>query len=88
MEPSPKNKANRSPKDRVLAELQEKSKLQGARPSDEVEPLRFEVKWEPQKEALGVDVPPQDIRLPLRELVVVSYLWHEYIEYCSSFGVF
>lgn len=70
VEPSPKNKANRSPKDRVLAELQEKSKLQGARPSDEAEPLRFEVKWEPQKEALGVDVPPQDIRLPLRELVV------------------
>ncbi|KII92020.1 hypothetical protein PLICRDRAFT_103790 [Plicaturopsis crispa FD-325 SS-3] len=50
----------RSPKDRVMAELQQKAKLGGRRPSDEVEGLKFEVRWEPSKGALGVAVSPAD----------------------------
>ncbi|KAJ7287402.1 mediator complex subunit MED14-domain-containing protein [Mycena rebaudengoi] len=46
----------RSPKARVLAELQQKSKLGNLRPSDEVEGLKFEVRWEPSKGALGTSI--------------------------------
>ncbi|KAJ7928568.1 mediator complex subunit MED14-domain-containing protein [Mycena leptocephala] len=43
----------RSPKARVLAELQQRSKLGTLRASDEVEGLKFEVRWEPAIGALG-----------------------------------
>ncbi|KAJ7668443.1 mediator complex subunit MED14-domain-containing protein [Mycena polygramma] len=43
----------RTPKARVLAELQHRSKLGTLRASDEVEGLKFEVRWEPAKGALG-----------------------------------
>ncbi|KZT04699.1 MED14-domain-containing protein [Laetiporus sulphureus 93-53] len=66
------NKDNRSPKARVLAELQEKAKLDVKRPSDEVEPLQFEVKWEPVVNALGISVPAQDIHLSQAELAIDS----------------
>jgi hypothetical protein len=42
------------------------------RPSDEVEGLRFEVVWEPQKGALGIVVDPEDIKVEEGELAVVS----------------
>ncbi|KAJ7497072.1 mediator complex subunit MED14-domain-containing protein [Mycena latifolia] len=48
----------RSPKARVLAELQQRSKLGTLRPSDEVEGLKFEVRWEPAKGALGAVISP------------------------------
>lgn len=76
VEASPQNKANRSPKARVLAELQEKSKLDGARPSDEVEPLRFDVKWAPEKGALGVNISAEDAKLPAGELMIVRCSHH------------
>ncbi|KAJ6602180.1 mediator complex subunit MED14-domain-containing protein [Mycena sp. CBHHK59/15] len=59
----------RSPKARVLAELQQKSKLGGSRPSDEVEGLRFEVRWEPAKGALGAVISPE---IPEGFLFIVS----------------
>ncbi|KAJ6558514.1 mediator complex subunit MED14-domain-containing protein [Mycena vulgaris] len=49
----------RSPKARVLAELQQRSKLGTLRPSDEVEGLKFEVRWEPAKGALGAVIFPE-----------------------------
>ncbi|CDO75529.1 hypothetical protein BN946_scf184871.g10 [Trametes cinnabarina] len=61
-------KAMRSPKARVLAELQERSKLDHARPSDEVEHLRFDVQWEPEKGALGVNIGPEDVHIPPEQL--------------------
>jgi len=38
--------------------MQDRLKLKGARPSDEVEKWRFEVRWKPQQGALGVMLPP------------------------------
>ncbi|KAF8170264.1 mediator complex subunit MED14-domain-containing protein [Mycena galopus ATCC 62051] len=49
----------RSPKARVLAELQHRSKLGTLRASDEVEGLKFEVRWEPSKGALGAVISPE-----------------------------
>ncbi|KAJ6497836.1 mediator complex subunit MED14-domain-containing protein [Mycena sanguinolenta] len=49
----------RSPKARVLAELQHRAKLGALRASDEVEGLKFEVRWEPAKGALGVVISPE-----------------------------
>lgn len=62
----------RSPKSRMLSKLQRKAKLGNAKPSDEVEDLRFEVKWEPEKSALGVTLPPDQLVLPEEYLLVVS----------------
>ncbi|EPT02595.1 hypothetical protein FOMPIDRAFT_1035808 [Fomitopsis schrenkii] len=66
------NKANRPPKARVLAELQEKAKLRGGRPSDEVEPHELQVKWEPERNALGIPIPPGDCVLAKNELSIDS----------------
>lgn len=57
----------------MLAKLQRKAKLGNAKPSDEVEGLRFEVKWEPEKGALGVILPPDQLVLPEEYLQVVSF---------------
>ncbi|KAL6308200.1 MED14-domain-containing protein [Sparassis latifolia] len=67
---SPGRKSYRTPKERVLAELQQKAKLDIGRPSDEVEPFRFEVKWEPEQGVLGVLVPREDVQLPTSSLAV------------------
>ncbi|CAL1707828.1 unnamed protein product [Somion occarium] len=71
---SPVSKAHpphRSAKAQVLAELQERSKLgERKRPSDTVEHLRFEVKWEPQRVALGMSIPFEAVTLPEGELRV------------------
>lgn len=78
------SKPTRSPVDAVLAELQERSKLDGriqsqdskvkARPSDDVEGVQFSVKWEPQRAALGVPIPLEEAIIPQNELLIVSTL--------------
>ena len=62
----------RSSKARVLAELQQKSKLGSAKLSDQVEGLKFEVRWEPIKGALGVVISVEDGMTAPGELSVVS----------------
>ncbi|KDR75325.1 hypothetical protein GALMADRAFT_249364 [Galerina marginata CBS 339.88] len=54
----------RKSRQRVLARLQQKSKLGNGKPSDEVEGLKFVVQWEPAKGALGVLVPLEETYLP------------------------
>lgn len=44
----------RGPRARVLAELQDRAKLNGRRPSDTVEGTRWSVIWEPAPQALGI----------------------------------
>lgn len=61
----------RSPRQRVIARIQRKAKLTDAKPSDEVEGLKFVVKWEPAKGAFGVYIPQDDIKLPAEALQVV-----------------
>ena len=63
----------RSPKARVLAELQQRSKIGNAKLSDDVEGLKFQVKWEPAKGALGVVIPVEEAMLASAELSVVSF---------------
>ncbi|KAI0344782.1 MED14-domain-containing protein [Trametopsis cervina] len=73
-------KPHRSPRDRVLAELQERAKLGGRvqsqdvrskpQPSDEVESMKFSVTWEPQRTALGVQISVEDAILPPGELLI------------------
>lgn len=65
-------KAMRSPRARVLAELQARSKLATSRPSDEVEHMRFDVRWEPEQGALGVTPAPEDMFISPAELQIVS----------------
>lgn len=62
----------RSPVARMLSELQLKAKLGSARPSDEVEGLKFEVKWEPMKGTLGVTIDQNDSMAIIGEPSVVS----------------
>ncbi len=64
-------KAMRSPRARVLAELQARSKLETSRPSDEVEHMRFDVRWEPEQGALGVTPAPEDMFISPGELQIV-----------------
>lgn len=61
----------RSPRQRVVARLQRKAKLVDAKPSDEVEGLKFVVKWEPAKGALGIYISQEDATLPAEVLQVV-----------------
>lgn len=57
---------------RVLAEVQEKSKLQyGHRPSDDVESLKLEVKWEPSPGALGITLTAEESKLSVELATVV-----------------
>ncbi|ESK91030.1 hypothetical protein Moror_16335 [Moniliophthora roreri MCA 2997] len=60
----------RSSRALALAELQQKAKLGAMRPSDVVEGLKFEVRWEPTAGALGVNVSAQDCVLPEGTLMV------------------
>lgn len=62
----------RSPAARMLSELQVKAKLGSARPSDEVEGLKFEVRWEPTKGTLGVGIDQDESMIIIGELLVVS----------------
>ncbi|RDB24861.1 Mediator of RNA polymerase II transcription subunit 14 [Hypsizygus marmoreus] len=54
----------RTPKSRAFARIQHKSKFGNATPSDEVEGLRFQTRWEPAKGALGVNLPVTDSTIP------------------------
>ncbi|EGO25140.1 hypothetical protein SERLADRAFT_414850 [Serpula lacrymans var. lacrymans S7.9] len=63
----------RSPIARVLAELQQKSKLGNLRPSDEAEGLKFQVVWEPIKGAFGVVIAAVDAVMANDLLVVNPY---------------
>lgn len=87
---SPVSKAHpphRSAKAQVLAELQERSKLgERKRPSDTVEHLRFEVKWEPQRVALGMSIPFEAVTLPEGELRVVSETFWYYLYELNLFS--
>ncbi|KAI0072724.1 MED14-domain-containing protein [Panus rudis PR-1116 ss-1] len=73
--PSPQMPLNYQPRRsataRVLAELQQRSKL-GERncPSDTPESLFFDVRWEPQPNALGITVPAEAVRISPEELKV------------------
>ncbi|GJE97389.1 Med14 domain-containing protein [Phanerochaete sordida] len=69
----------RSPKDRVLVELQERAKLNVApkdqarrigKPSDETEGMVMHVAWAPQPGALGVNIKPEDMPIAPEELVI------------------
>ena len=63
----------RSARHNVLAELQERAKLgEKSRPSDGVEHMHLEVKWEPQRDALGVMIPEEATQISPDELKVVS----------------
>lgn len=56
----------------MLSELQLKAKLGSARPSDEVEGLKFEVKWDPIQGTLGVTIDQDESMAIIGELLVVS----------------
>jgi hypothetical protein len=55
------SQAFRSPIDRVKAQIHERVKLKGGRPSDQVERYRFDVQWKPKEGSLGVLISPLDI---------------------------
>ena len=62
----------RSAKSRILAEIQERSKLGAVtKPSDDVQGLRVEVKWEPMKGVLNVSLSPEDANLSNEFLEIV-----------------
>lgn len=61
----------RYPKDRIMAKLEQHAKLSDASPSDEVETFHFEVKWEPTRGALGINISPEVMALDPVELQVV-----------------
>ncbi|KAL1667181.1 mediator complex subunit MED14-domain-containing protein [Schizophyllum commune] len=67
---TPKGEPFRSPKARKLAEIQRKSKLGDLRPSEEVETLALEARWEPEQDALGVSLPREYVTMREGELVV------------------
>ena len=56
----------------MLSELQLKAKLGSARPSDEVEGVKFEIKWEPMKNTLGVVIDLDESMEIIGELLVVG----------------
>jgi mediator of RNA polymerase II transcription subunit 14 len=61
----------RTSRQRAIARLQQKSKLGNARPSDDVEGLRFNVHWEPAKGALGINIALNDSTFPTGVVQVV-----------------
>ncbi|KAF4567770.1 mediator complex subunit [Pleurotus pulmonarius] len=60
----------RTPKQRVLAELEHRLKLGVNRPSDEVEGLKFEVKWEQTPYVLAMIIPPELLAMAPEELTI------------------
>lgn len=66
--------AFRSPIDRVKAQIQERVKLKGGRPSDEVERHRFNVQWKPKEGSLGVMLSPLDVNSDGLQIVSTSIL--------------
>lgn len=79
----------------MIANLQRKAKIGNGRPSDEVEGLKFEVRWEPAKGALGAVISPEESTLP-EGVFVVSAACASFIcsharlnltEGCEQFGL-
>jgi hypothetical protein len=64
--------SSRTPLDNVKAQMQDRLKLKGAQPSDEVEKWRFDVTWKPQQGALGVMLPPVGAVVDGLEIVRIS----------------
>jgi hypothetical protein len=64
----------RSAKARLVAKLQQNSKLGKSYLSDEVEGLIFDARWQPVQGALGVNLPVEALALPHGALKVVR-LW-------------
>lgn len=64
----------RTPTARMLAELQQRAKLGDARPSEEVEGLKFDVRWEPMKRTLGVLINQEEAMAIMGVLQVVGRL--------------
>ncbi|THH30411.1 hypothetical protein EUX98_g3773 [Antrodiella citrinella] len=61
------------PPPRLPEELQERAKLgEKTRPSDTVEGMRLEVKWEPQRGALGIMIPLEATQLSPEQLKIDS----------------
>ncbi|KAL0956179.1 hypothetical protein HGRIS_002339 [Hohenbuehelia grisea] len=61
----------RTPKQRILAELQRKAKIPpGKQPSDEVAGMRISVRWEPSPGALDVNLPHDHVVSSNKELTV------------------
>ncbi|RXW15427.1 hypothetical protein EST38_g10430 [Candolleomyces aberdarensis] len=60
----------RTPEQIVLARVQQRVKLGNTKPSDEVQPLRLSVTWEPSQGVLAVNLPPSELTLPRDELTV------------------
>ncbi|KAF8256603.1 mediator complex subunit MED14-domain-containing protein [Lactarius quietus] len=60
----------RGPRTRVLAELQDRAKLNGRRPSDTIEGTRWSVVWEPAPQALGIALTGGGAILPPEQLFV------------------
>ena len=67
----PITKTARSPIARTISELQRSSKLGDMRPSDEVDSLQFDVKWEPMKGVLATDIDAEEAKAAVEQLVVV-----------------
>jgi hypothetical protein len=63
----------RTPEQIVLARVQQRVKLGNTKPSDEVQPLRLSVTWEPSQGVLAVNLPPSDLTLPRHELAMVGF---------------
>ena len=61
----------RTSRQRAISRMQQKSKLGNARPSDDVEGLRFNVHWEPSKGALGINTALNDSTFPTGLVQVV-----------------
>jgi mediator of RNA polymerase II transcription subunit 14 len=61
-------KSTKSPRSRFLFELQHKAKIKDDKPSDRVEELRFDVRWEAQKNVLSVPISEEE-----------SYAHNEYL---------
>ncbi|TFK44507.1 mediator complex subunit MED14-domain-containing protein [Crucibulum laeve] len=60
----------RSARARAMSRIQQKSKLGGGRPSDEVEGLKSSVRWQPEPNALGVLLQSEDVFMPENGLQV------------------
>lgn len=56
----------------MLSELQFKAELGSAQPSDEVEGLKFEVKWEPMNGMVGIVIDQDESMEIIGELLVVG----------------
>jgi len=74
----------RTAKARMMAEIQEKSKLGvSTKPSDDVEGLKIEVKWEPTKGTLGVNLSSEESKLTSEFLKIVRRNFH--IDFYAQF---